>query len=163
MKSLNRNDVTILSGGVSMGEYDLVPEIMKEIGLELIFQRIAIQPGKPTIFGVKGEKICFGLPGNPVSSFVLFELLVKPLLFGLMWYKFTPLNIKLPMGKQYNRKKSTRQSWLPVLINKEGEIEPVEYHGSAHIHALNNAVGFISIPIGETTLPKGEFVHVRLI
>ena len=163
MKSLDRNDVTILTGGVSMGEYDLVPDIMKDMGIQLMFQRIAIQPGKPTIFGKKGNKLCFGLPGNPVSSFVLFELLVKPLLQGLMGNNYSPANINLPMATMYSRKKSHRKSWLPVLINKDGEIETVEYHGSAHIYSLSDAMGLISIPIGETTLQKGEIVHVRLI
>lgn len=162
-KSLARNDVILLTGGVSMGEYDLVPEIMTNMGVQQKFQRIAIQPGKPTIFGVKEEKLCFGLPGNPVSSFVLFELIVKPLLYGLMGHQYSPVNVIIPMAVGYERKKSERKSWLPVRINEDGEVEPVDYHGSAHIYSLNEAVGLISIPIGETTLHKGEKVHVRLI
>jgi molybdopterin molybdotransferase len=162
-ESLQNNDITILTGGVSMGEYDFVPDIMQDLGIQLKFQRIAIQPGKPTIFGVKGNKLCFGLPGNPVSSFVLFELLVRPLIAGLTGHEFTPLNIKLPMAADYSRKKSIRRSWIPVRINENSEIEPVEYHGSAHIYSLNKTVGFISIPVGETILKKGDYVHVRLI
>ena len=162
-KSLEMNDVILLTGGVSMGEYDLVPEIMTKIGIRQKFQRIAIQPGKPTIFGIAGKKICFGLPGNPVSSFVLFELLVKPLLYGLMGHNYSPPNIVLPIAGEYKRKKSGRKSWLPVRINANGEVETVDYHGSAHIYSLNKAMGLISIPIGETTLQKGEKVNVRLI
>jgi molybdopterin molybdotransferase len=162
-KSLANNDVILLTGGVSMGEYDLVPEIMTNMGIQQKFQRIAIQPGKPTIFGVREDKLCFGLAGNPVSSFVLFELLVKPLLYGLMGHQYSPVNIILPMAVGYERKKSVRKSWLPVLINVDGEVEPVDYHGSAHIFSLNAAEGLISIPIGVTALQKGEKVHVRLI
>jgi molybdopterin molybdotransferase len=162
-KALDKNDVILLTGGVSMGEYDLVPDIMTSLGIEQKFQRIAIQPGKPTIFGVKGKKLCFGLPGNPVSSFVLFELLVKPLLFGLMGHHYSPINVILPMAVGYKRKRSVRQSWFPVRINQNGEVEPIDYHGSAHIYSLNEATGMVSIPIGETFLRKGKKVGVRLI
>jgi len=162
-KAMDKNDIILLTGGVSMGEYDLVPDIMTGLGIEQKFQRIAMQPGKPTIFGVKGEKLCFGLPGNPVSSFLLFELLVKPLLFGLMGHHYSPLNLILPMAVGYKRKKSVRESWFPVRINADGEVEPMDYHGSAHLYSLNETTGMVSIPIGETTIQKGEKVHVRLI
>lgn len=162
-KALEKNDVILLTGGVSMGEYDLVPDIMTGLGIEQKFQRIAVQPGKPTIFGVKGEKLCFGLPGNPVSSFLIFELLVKPLLLGLMGHHHSPCNLNLPMAAEYKRRKSARTSWFPVRINEEGEVEPVEYHGSAHLYSLVEMAGMASIPIGVTTLKKGEKVEVRLV
>jgi len=162
-KALDKNDIILLTGGVSMGQYDLVPDIMTGLGIEQKFQRIAVQPGKPTIFGVKGEKLCFGLPGNPVSSFLLFELLVKPLLLGLMGHHHAPINLILPMAAEYKRKKSSRESWFPVRINPDGEVEPLDYHGSAHLYSLDEAAGMVSIPIGETTLRKGEKVGVRLV
>lgn len=161
--ALEKNDIILLTGGVSMGEYDLVPDIMTGLGIEQKFQRIAVQPGKPTIFGVKGEKLCFGLPGNPVSSFLIFELLVKPLLFGLMGHPHSPTSLILPMAAEYRRKKSARTSWFPVRINAEGKVEPVEYHGSAHLYSLSEMAGMASIPIGVTTLKKGEKVEVRLV
>ena len=159
----DNNDIILLTGGVSMGDYDYVPEIMKKLNIKILFDSIATQPGRPTVFGVRENQFIFGLPGNPVSSFVQFELLVKPLIYKMMGHNYKPLNIKLPMGIEYNRKRSTRKSWLPVYINEQGQIIPLDYHGSAHINAFTSADGLISIPIGETTLKKGEIVNVRQI
>jgi molybdopterin molybdotransferase len=156
-------DIIILTGGVSMGDFDYVPAILEEFGIKIKFRSIAVQPGRPTIFGVKGNKFVFGLPGNPVSSFVQFELLAKPLINKLMGHNYEPLKIKLPMGMDYSRKKSSRMSLLPVQISRDSEIIPVEYHGSAHINALIEAHGIIAVPIGVTNLRKGEMVDVRQI
>jgi len=161
-KALVENDIVLLTGGVSMGSFDFVPEVLKKAGIEILFDSIAVTPGKPTTFGTVGKKICFGLPGNPVSSFIQFELLVKPLIYKLMGLDFHPLDIQMPMGIEYKRKKSDRKAYIPVFI-KDGEIFPVEYHGSAHIHAMTFAEGIIYFPIGVDTLLKGETVHVRQI
>ena len=157
------NDIVLLSGGVSMGDYDYVPQILNEMGVALKFKSIAVQPGRPTVFGVLNTKYIFGLPGNPVSAFVQFELLVKPLIFKLSGHEYTPLTLRMPMAKAYRRKKSGRMSWLPVQINDEGAIVPLEYHGSAHINALTLADGLIAVPIGKTTIEKGDLVDVRQI
>ncbi len=162
IKALAENDMIILTGGVSMGEFDFVPNILKQAGINILFDRIAVKPGKPTIFGTLGKKFCFGLPGNPVSSFIQFELLVKPLLFEMMGMDFKPVDIRLPMAIEYSRKRTVRRSYIPVII-ENGMIKTVEYHGSAHIHALSLADGIISIPIGVKSLKKGEIVSVRQI
>ena len=166
-KMLNRafenNDIILLTGGVSMGDYDYVPKVLQELGVEIKFTSIAVQPGRPTVFGVRDKQFIFGLPGNPVSSFVQFELLVKPLVYKLSGNEFKRQKLLLPMGKEYNRKRSTRLSWLPVQINNEGRVMPLEYHGSAHINALTDAHGLIAVPIGQTTLKEGELVDVRQI
>lgn len=161
-KALAENDIVLLTGGVSMGSFDFVPEVLKKAGIEILFDSIAVTPGKPTTFGTAGRKICFGLPGNPVSSFIQFELLVKPLIYKLMGLDFKPLDIQMPMGIEYKRKKADRKAYIPVFI-KDGEVFPVEYHGSAHIHAMTFAEGIIYFPIGVDTLLKGETVHVRQI
>jgi molybdopterin molybdotransferase len=154
--------VVILTGGVSMGEYDYVPAVMKELDVEILFKSIAIQPGRPTVFGKRGGQFIFGLPGNPVSSFVLFEIMVKPFLRKMMGNNDKPVLFKLPMGKKYIRKKTGRKSMLPVEI-KEGKVFPVEYHGSAHIHSYTKTQGVISIEIGATEIMEGEFIDVRPI
>lgn len=145
-----------------MGEFDYVPVVMKELDVEILFKSIAIQPGRPTVFGKRGDQFIFGLPGNPVSSFVLFELMVKPFLRKMMGNNDMPVLFKLPMGKKYTRKKSSRKSLLPVKI-KDGKVFPVEYHGSAHIHSYTKGQGVISIEIGVTEIMEGEFVDVRPI
>lgn len=162
-KAYEENDVILLTGGVSMGDFDLVPAILKNLKFELLFESVAVQPGKPTVFGKKGNKYCFGLPGNPVSSFVQFELLTKPLLYLLMGQNYTPLNLKLPLSKDFKRKKAARLSWMPAVFNDDGTILPVEYHGSAHINGLGVAQAIMAIPIGVTELKKGDLVDVRQI
>ncbi|MFH1297338.1 MAG: molybdopterin molybdotransferase MoeA, partial [Bacteroidota bacterium] len=161
-EGLARSDVVIVSGGVSMGEYDYVPAVMQKSGVEILFKSIAIQPGRPTVFGRKRDKFTFGLPGNPVSSFVLFELLVKPFLFKWMGHDYRAPSTRLPMGKTYTREKSFRKSILPVTI-REHRVYPVDYHGSAHIHAYIHADGMVAIEPGVTKLNKGEAVDVRLL
>ncbi|MCB2218811.1 MAG: molybdopterin molybdotransferase MoeA [Bacteroidetes bacterium] len=162
-RALDGNDVVLLTGGVSTGDFDHVPKVLKELGVEIKFKSIAVQPGRPTVFGMKNRQFLFGLPGNPVSSFVQFELLVKPLLYKLTGFVYQPVTWRLPMGEDYSRRKSGRLSWLPIRINDRGEVIPIDYHGSAHINALTMAQGIISIAIGKTEIKKGEFVNVRQI
>jgi molybdopterin molybdotransferase len=163
IRALDGNDIVLLTGGVSMGDYDYVPEVFKELDIEVRFKSISVQPGRPTLFGTRQRQFIFGLPGNPVSSFLQFELLVKPLISKISGHHYTPLVIRLPMGKPYSRKRSDRMSWLPVRIHETGEVFPLEYHGSAHINSLAEADGFISIAIGQTELRKGDLVNVRQI
>jgi molybdopterin molybdotransferase len=157
----DRSDILLLTGGVSMGDFDFVPEVLKELGLSIQFKSIAVQPGRPTVFGTRDNKFLFGLPGNPVSSFVQFELLVKQLAFRMMGHQYKPQMVKLPMASEYIRKKAERKSFIPVRINAEGKIEPLEYHGSAHIHSYEGADGMLAVEIGETHINIGELRDVR--
>jgi len=163
-QALNENDVVLLTGGVSMGDFDFVPEIMIETGVDIKFRSIAVQPGKPTIFGTfQNTTYIFGLPGNPVSSYTQFELLVRPFISRLMNNSHLPKTIKIPMGGEYRRRKSERKSFIPVTISSDGKVYPVEYHGSAHIHSYVFADGIVSIEIGKEKLEIGELVDVRQI
>ncbi len=159
-EALENSDMVLLTGGVSMGDFDFVPQILVELGISIQFKSMAVQPGRPTVFGIKDGKYLFGLPGNPVSSFVQFELLVKPLIFALMGCDFKPLELKLPMGETYIRRQTKRKSFVPVFI-KTGKVYPVEYHGSAHIHSYIFADGLVAVELGETTLEEGAIVDVR--
>ena len=141
----------------------MVPDILKKLDYELLFQEIAVQPGKPSVFGRRRNKYCFALPGNPVSSFVQFEVLIKPFLYYLMGRIYQPLDVKLPLANDYYRKRSGRKSFLPAKINKEGEVELTEYHGSAHISGYSQVWGLITIPQGVNEIKKGELVDVRQI
>ncbi len=160
-KALAEHDVVILSGGVSMGDFDFVPDILKKNGVSLMFQKVAVKPGRPTVFGKTASSFVFGLPGNPVSSFINFETFVKPLLFQMMGATYKPLEVQMPLAENYFRKKTDRLEFLPVTINDLGQVTPVSYHGSAHIHALSQARGLMTIPEGVSELKKGTNVHVR--
>ena len=160
--ALKDNDIIILTGGVSMGDYDYVPSVMKKIGIKILFDSISIQPGKPTKFGVKDGKLIFGLPGNPVSSYMQFEILVKPAIQKMMGGALKSNMIaRLPLAKTYKRNKTERLGLIPVSISNENKVIAVDFHGSAHIFALAKTDGYIMIPMGEPEIKEGELVDVR--
>ncbi len=163
VKALQENDLVLLTGGVSMGDFDFIPKVFERIGIELEFKTVAIQPGKPTVFGKYDDKRIFGLPGNPVSAFNTFDLFVRPLIMKMMGANKIFDLLKLPLGKTYKRRKAGRTSWMPVQIKEDGKVYPMEYHGSAHINSLVFADGFISIPLGKSIIEEGEIVDVRPI
>lgn len=162
-EAMEQLDLLILTGGASVGELDFVPGVLEELGFQLEYQRVAIQPGKPVSFSHRSGKACFGLSGNPVSSFVQFEVLVRPYLENCTGA--IPINkrIRIPLEKRYQRHRADRQFFLPVSFTDRGTCEAVEYHGSGHLHALDKAVGFAEMPAGQTVIEKGDKVYVRLI
>jgi len=162
-KAMAENDVVIISGGVSVGDYDLVKEILQKNNVKLLFERVAVKPGRPTVFGVAEKVFCFGLPGNPVSGFVMFELLVKPFLYRMMGHDFKPPFSRGQLEKTITRKVTERDSWLPVVFRENGKITALEYHGSAHINALCEADGLLCVPAGVTEIKEGATVVVRQI
>ena len=162
-KAMAENDVLILSGGVSVGDYDLVRGILEKNNVKLQFEKVAVKPGRPTVFGVSDDVFCFGLPGNPVSTFVTFELLVKPFLYKMMGHDFKPIISSRQLEKTITRKKTERDSWLPVVFTKSGKVAKIEYHGSAHINALCEADGLFCIPAGVAEIKEGTTVAVRQI
>ncbi|MBN1593548.1 MAG: molybdopterin molybdotransferase MoeA [Candidatus Coatesbacteria bacterium] len=162
-KVMAESDVVLVSGGVSVGDYDLVPAILRRNGVEMEFESLAIKPGKPTHFGLADGIYFFGLPGNPVSTFVIFELLVKPFLLKLMGHDYRPANIVMPLEQDIEKHRTKREAWYPVVLTSDGCVRPIEYHGSAHARALPQADGIICVPRGTNKLAKGEMVHVRMI
>jgi molybdopterin molybdotransferase len=155
--------MVLISGGVSVGDYDFVPGILKDSGVKLHFDNVAIQPGKPTVFGTRGSTLVFGLPGNPVSTFTIFEVFVKPVLYKLMGYDYTPLLLKGVLKKDFKRKRSGRTAYVPVRYDNDGIVEPMEYHGSAHLTALPLANALLKVPTGVNDVLKGSVVYVRQI
>ena len=153
--------VTILSGGVSVGDFDFVPKVLNELKVNIKIHGIDIRPGKHQLFGERGYHFVFGMPGNPVSSFVQFELLVKPFLKGLNGQAKQEPSLLLSLEEDYNCKNSKQMVFIPATITEQSTVLPLEYHGSAHIHAYTNANAIIEIPKGILILKKGELVRVR--
>jgi len=158
--ALSGSDIASLTGGVSMGDYDHVPGILKSMGFDILFRTIAIQPGKPTVFARAGEKLIFALPGNPVSSFVLFEILVRPFILKTMGWTGSMPVYRMALGEDFKRRIPGRLALIPVAI-RNGEVFRVEYHGSAHINAYTAADGIIPMEIGVSEMKKGTFADVR--
>lgn len=162
-KAISENDLVLITGGVSMGDFDFVPAVLERAGVKIHFSRIAVQPGKPTTFGIHSKAIVFGLPGNPVSSFMIFEHLVRPLICRMMGFDWKPVSLQLPMEEKFTRKYAERLALIPVKITSGGQVIPVEFHGSAHISAIPNADGIVALQVGLNTIEKGEIVSVRQI
>lgn len=155
-------DVLILSGGVSMGDFDYVPKALAAAGVQTRFHGVAMKPGKPTYFGTTDRAFVLGLPGNPVSVFVNTEVLVKTLLFALSGSSYQPLVVPVPMAEPFSRKSTERVEFIPVRIDADGA-HPVRYGGSSAIQALAMSDGFARLEIGQHDLDQGAITHVRLV
>ena len=159
--ALDKYDVTIISGGVSVGDFDFVPKILNQINVNIRIHGMDVKPGKHQLFGEKEGHFIFGMPGNPVSSFVQFELLVKPFLNALVGKTSGPSFLHLPLEEDYTRKKGDQLLFIPATLTRQSMVIPLEYHGSAHIHSYIYAQGIMEIPKGILTLKKGDYVCVR--
>lgn len=162
-RALESNDVVISTGGVSMGDYDLVPDILQHHGFEVHFDRVAIQPGKPVLFGTRGDRACFGLSGNPVSSFLQFLLFVEPYLDGLQGTASRRRVAPFQLGETFTRRNPGRMGWVPVRLDETHCVRRITFHGSAHINAFTAADGLLAFPVGVDTLAAGEVIGVRLL
>jgi len=160
--AIDENDIVLLSGGVSMGKFDFVPSVLKENGVDIKFHRIAIKPGKPTLFGTKGEIFIFGLPGNPVSTFVIFEIFVKVLIYRWQSIDYQPAYKKARLTESFKRRNTARLEMLPVRVTGD-EIELLNYHGSSHLNILSRANGLVRIERGVDFIKEGTELNVRQI
>lgn len=141
-------DVLLISGGVSMGDYDFVPDILKNLGVKNIFHKVKVKPGKPVLFGKKGKKIIFGIPGNPVSGFMAYQLFIRPALHKMMGYSEPSLSFEQGFITKDFCKKGDRKLFSPIKISKDNSkyyLEPLSSHGSADIYTLAQADGAMMI------------------
>jgi molybdopterin molybdotransferase len=159
--AIDRFPLVIISGGVSVGDYDFIPQVLQELNIEIMFHGLNMKPGKHFLLGRKQNHFVAGMPGNPVSSYVIFEVLVKPLLSRLMGFRPQQTGIRLPLEIAYKRKNAGTLFFAPVNITAQGTVLPVEYHGSAHINSYTNANGIMEIPVGINSFNKGDLVNVR--
>ncbi len=162
-EKIDKSDLLIISGGVSMGEFDFVPEILEGLGMKIHFNKVAIQPGKPTLFATKGSKIVFGLPGNPVSTFVIFEIMVKPVLARMSGTVLNPVSHEVKIKNDFKRRKTERDLYVPAFIDDKGFVDVVDYHGSAHFVSLTKANCLLKVKRGIKIITGGSKVNVRQI
>jgi molybdopterin molybdotransferase len=161
-RALRECDVLLLSGGVSMGDLDFVPDVLKNLGAEIYFHKLAVKPGKPTLFAQKDRSFIFGLPGNPVSTFIIFEVFVKTFLYRLMGITGKPRVVSGLLAETIKRRDAKRLEYRPVRLDGN-RIIPLSYHGSSHLSALREAEGLIRIEIGTLRVEKGNELNVRLL
>jgi len=158
----DKSEIVLITGGVSMGDFDYIPDVLAQLGANILFREIAVQPGKPTLFAHMGQTAIFGLPGNPVSTLVQFNLLVYKYIQTMMGLEGHDRTALLTMGIAHSRKKSERQSFFPVTIS-EGRVFPVRYNGSAHIRSFAEAAGIASFARGVLVLGKGDPIKVHFL
>jgi len=160
-----REDILVLSGGVSMGKYDLVESALKAFGAEFFFDAVAIRPGKPAVFAICRGKPVFGLPGNPVSTMVTFELLVAPAIDLLSGAEARPLAlVEARLGEALDERPGLTH-FLPARIEWSGaapEVKALKWQGSGDIAALANANCFLVVPADRAKIAAGEAVSVLL-
>jgi len=160
-----KEDVLVLSGGVSMGKYDLVEKVLKAMGAEFCFDAVAIRPGKPAVFGICQGKPVFGLPGNPVSTMVTFELFVTPAIDLLSGAEARPLPLVEARLGEALHEKSGLAHFLPARVEwRRGapEVKALKWQGSGDIAALAKANCFLVVPADRDKIAAGERVSVLL-
>lgn len=161
------HDVLVTSGGVSVGPHDLVRAIEAELGVDEVFWRVAVKPGKPVSFGVRGRTLVFGLPGNPVSSLVAFELFVRPAVLALQGLaeprpRFEPGRLVVAAKRNPNRDQLVRAR---SRAGDDGavELEPLKGQESHMIGSAAGADALVLLPRGEGELAAGAPVrYLRL-
>ncbi len=158
-----REDILVLSGGVSMGKYDLVEAVLKGLGAEFFFDAVALRPGKPTVFGRCRNTLVFGLPGNPVSTMVTFQLFVIPAIDLLSGAQPRPLPLFEALLAQPLQEKPGLTHFLPARLdwrNSAPEVHALAWQGSGDISALTHANCFLVVPADRSDIPAGETVSV---
>jgi len=162
-------DLLLLSGGVSMGKYDLVEQIFAELEAEFFFTGAQIQPGKPIVFGrasasaTEKATYFFGLPGNPVSTMVCFELFARPMIEALGGGSPTPLRFLQARLKSDVKTKTGLTRFLPAQLSGEFadvEVELVRWQGSGDMVSTARANCYLVIPPDRETIKAGEMVSV---
>ena len=159
-------DMVVSSGGVSVGDYDLVKASLKKMGQEMLFWKVAMKPGKPLAFGRIDNVPIFGLPGNPVSSFVSFEQFVRPSIRKMMGA--SQLSHLLVQAKLTHtvHKKAGRQHFLSAYVKWENgtcTVSPTQEQGSGILKSTVNANGLLIFPLELTEMTKGTEVTVQLL
>jgi molybdopterin molybdotransferase len=157
-----KNSVLIVSGGVSVGEHDLVQGVLRELGAQIDIWRVAIKPGKPFLFGRLGGCAIFGLPGNPVSGFVTFARLVRPAILKMMGA--SPANFDLPkVTARLSADLRNDGDRVHYLRGKfaDGNFSPVGRQESHAIFGLSQSNAMLRVAVGEE-LKAGNLVDVEV-
>jgi molybdopterin molybdotransferase len=165
-------DVLLLSGGVSAGVLDLVPQVLAELGVEQVFHKVNLKPGKPLWFGVKRhaehdrQTLVFGLPGNPVSGLVCFELFVRPTIEKLSGRQPKGLPRVTATLTREHKQRGERPTYWPAVLEEQSSqrrVTPLPWQGSGDLRTLTDASCLAHFPPGERTFAAGEEIEVLLL
>jgi molybdenum cofactor synthesis domain-containing protein len=159
-------DIVITSGGVSMGDYDLIKAALTDLGAEIYFDKVAIRPGKPIVFAKLGSTFYFGLPGNPVSTSVTFNVFVRPAIRQMLGDRHPSLPTVQAAAGRIIQDSSDRRSYLPGRLSIEkgvALVTPLKWGGSSDLVAFMNANALIVVPEETHEIGQGESVDTMLL
>ncbi|HSE31601.1 MAG TPA: gephyrin-like molybdotransferase Glp [Pyrinomonadaceae bacterium] len=168
-KRINRaareSDVVITSGGVSMGVYDFTKAALKELDAEIFFEKVALKPGKPTVFGrLPGGTLIFGLPGNPVSVSVTFNLFARTAILAMQGANEPALKPETAVLASSVKTAKDRETYYPAQLftNDDGELVafPLKWGGSSDFVAFASATSLIDLPAGAGTVEAASMVRI---
>jgi len=156
-------DLLLLSGGVSAGKYDIVERVMADLGAEFFFDRVLLQPGQPLVFGRVRGKFFFGLPGNPASTMVTFEVFARAAVELLGGAQEAPLRLLQARLSKDFRQKTGLTRFLPAQVSADGStVAPEPWQGSGDIGALSRANAFLVTEPDRESWAAGEMIRVLL-
>jgi molybdenum cofactor synthesis domain-containing protein len=165
-KGIERADLLVITGGVSVGKYDFTKTALTELGAEIFFEKVRLKPGKPTVFARLNGKLIFGLPGNPVSVAATFFLFVRPALLQMQGAAVTGLKEGRAVLSAKVKGTKDRDSYLPAALStdKKGRLiaEPLRWHGSSDFVGFARAEAFIFIPAGGS-FAEGDIVKILFL
>lgn len=159
-------DILVLSGGVSMGDYDFTKAVFKDLGAEMNFWKLAIRPGQPLAFGKIQGKLAFGLPGNPVSSMVTFEQLVRPAMLKMGGHRSYGRPVVQAVFQEKFSKRNDRRHFLRGILSREDNVLTVRTtgdQGSGILTSMVKANGLIDVPEEVERLNPGDTVNVQVL
>ncbi len=159
-------DILVLSGGVSMGDYDFTKAVFKDLGAEMNFWKLAIRPGQPLAFGKIQGKLAFGLPGNPVSSMVTFEQLVRPAMLKMGGHRSYGRPVVQAAFQEKFSKRTDRRHFLRGILSRENDVLTVRTtgdQGSGILTSMVKANGLIDVPEEVERLNPGDIVNVQVL
>ncbi len=159
-------DILVLSGGVSMGDYDFTKAVFRDLGAEMNFWKLAIRPGQPLAFGKIHDKLAFGLPGNPVSSMVTFEQLVRPAMLKLGGHRSYGRPVMQAAFQESFSKRTDRRHFLRGILTREDGVFKVRTtgdQGSGILTSMVKANCLIDVPVEVEQLHPGDQVTVQLL
>lgn len=166
LEALKTNDVLLITGGVSVGDYDFTKPALRELGAEIFFEKVSLKPGKPAVFAKLEDKLIFGLPGNPVSVAVTFCLFVRTALMQMQNAETVELKKGYAVVSAKIKGAKERDSYLPVSVetNERGNliVESLRFTGSSNFIAFSKANSLLFVPQG-VTFESGDVAQILFL
>ena len=157
------HDLLLLSGGVSAGKYDIVERVLADLGAQFFFDRVLVQPGQPLVFGTARGKFFFGLPGNPASTMVTFEVFARAAVELLGGATETPLPLLQARLSKEVRHKPGLTRFLPAQVSADGStVAPEPWQGSGDVNSLARANAFLVTEPDRESWAAGDMIRVLL-